>query len=83
MLAYPNEANTWGVTDDVFVLPEWRGRGLAKYLVNEGLRYLQEIGLEQSVLEVLVSNAPALHVYQVTGHTIINEEVFLGLYLCP
>jgi len=81
ILASPHEEGGFGMTDDVFVLPEWRGRGLAKYLVNAGLAYLREIGLSQAILEVLANNAPAVHVYQATGHKIINQEVLLGKWL--
>lgn len=81
VLATPHESRQFGMTDDVFVLPEWRGRGLAKYLVNAGLAYLRELGLAQAILEVRAANAPAVHVYQTTGHHIINEEVLLGKWL--
>ena len=81
VLSYWNPETRHGITDDVFVLPEWRGRGLAKYLVNAGLAYQREHGLPQAILEVLASNPPALSVYRATGHTIINEEVLLGRYI--
>ena len=70
-----------GVTDDVFVLPEWRGRGLARYLVNAGLAYQREHGLERAGLEVRASNPPALRVYEATGHVRVNEEWLLGTYI--
>lgn len=66
-----------GITDDVFVLPPWRGRGLARYLINEGLRFFQERGFERAVLEVRSDNDPAVRVYQVTGHTVVHEQVLL------
>lgn len=81
VLAYGDPDNRIGVTDDVFVLPEWRGRGIAKYLVNAGLAYQSNHGLERARLEVRASNPPAVAVYKATGHTIVNEEWLLGLYI--
>lgn len=81
VLSYWDPDDKIGITDDVFVLPEWRGRGLARYLVNAGLAYQREHGLEHARLEVLASNPPALHVYQATGHMIVNEEWLLGKYI--
>ncbi len=81
VLSYWNPDDKIGVTDDVFVLPEWRGRGLARYLVNAGLAYLREHGLERAALEVRASNPPALRVYEATGHVRVNEEWLLGRYM--
>ena len=81
VLSYWDPDNRIGVTDDVFVLPEWRGRGIAKYLVNAGLAYQREHGLERAALEVRASNPPALRVYRATGHVIVNEEWLLGKYI--
>ena len=81
VLSYWDPATRNGVTDDVFVLPEWRGRGLAKYLVNAGLAYQREHGIVQATLEVLAGNPPALRVYRANGYIIVNEEVLLGRYI--
>ena len=81
VLSYWGPDDKVGVTDDVFVLPEWRGRGLARYLVNAGLAYLREHSLEHARLEVRASNPPALRVYEATGHTRVNEEWLLGKYI--
>lgn len=81
VLAYWDPEDRTGVTDDVFVLPEWRGCGIARYLVNAGLAYQQVHGLERARLEVRANNPPAVSVYQATGHRIVNEEWLLGLYI--
>jgi hypothetical protein len=49
-----------GILDDVFVLPEYRQRGIAKHLIAESLRYLLSIGVRESTLEVLERNMPAV-----------------------
>jgi ribosomal protein S18 acetylase RimI-like enzyme len=81
VLAYPGEEAGWGVVDDVFVLPEWRRRGIAKRLVGEGIRYLREQGLEEVRLDVVQTNEPAISLYRSMGYVTINEEVMLGLYM--
>lgn len=81
VLSYWDPDDRIGITDDVFVLSEWRGHGIAKYLVNAGLAYQRVHGLSHARLEVRASNPPALAVYKATGHTIVNEEWLLGLYI--
>jgi GNAT superfamily N-acetyltransferase len=81
VLSYWDPDDKIGVTDDVFVLPEWRGRGLARYLVNAGLAYLRDHDLAHARLEVLASNPPAVAVYKATGHTIVNTEWLLGMFI--
>lgn len=80
ILVYPAEQG-FGLTDDVFVLPAWRGRGIARFLIGEGLKYFQERGIPEWRLEVKQSNLPAVRVYTSMGYEVINEEVFVGRYL--
>lgn len=65
----------------MFVLPEWRGKGLAKYLLQAGLKHLRQQGFSEVRLEVLQSNQPAVGLYQAMGYSIINEDVFVGKFL--
>ena len=81
ILVYPNEGRSFGITDDVFVLPAWRGWGIAKTLIAKGLQYLSEHGFAQVILEVKQHNLPAVSVYQAMGYNIINQEVYLGRFL--
>jgi GNAT superfamily N-acetyltransferase len=81
VVAYPDEEAGWGVVDDVFVLPEWRRRGIARRLVGEGIQYLREQGVEEVHLDVVQSNEPAISLYRSLGYVTINEEVMLGLYI--
>lgn len=81
ILVYPDESRSWGITDDVFVLPAWRGRGIAKALIAKGLFYLREKAYDQVFLEVRQHNLPAVSVYQALDYKIINQEVFLGRFL--
>jgi GNAT superfamily N-acetyltransferase len=81
ILVYPMESGTTGITDEVFVLPAWRGQGIAKALIAKGLKYLHDHGYAQAILEVKQQNLPAVSVYQAMGYQIINQEVFLGRFL--
>jgi GNAT superfamily N-acetyltransferase len=81
ILVYPDESGTYGITDDVFVLPAWPGQGIAKALIAQGLRYLCDSGYTQVILEVKQNNLSAVSVYQAMGYKIINQEVFLGRFL--
>ena len=81
ILVYPGENKSYGITDDVFVLPAWRGRGVAKALIARGLEYIHDHGIAQVILEVKQTNSPAVSVYKAMGYTIINQEVYLGRFL--
>jgi GNAT superfamily N-acetyltransferase len=81
VMAYPDEEAGWGVVDDVFVLPEWRRRGIARRLVGEGIRYFREQGVQEVHLDVVQSNEPAISLYRSMGYLTIDEEVMLDLYL--
>jgi GNAT superfamily N-acetyltransferase len=83
ILVYPDEGRSYGITDDVFVLSPWRGRGIAKALIAKGLEFLHDHGYAQVILEVKQHNLPAVSVYQAMGYKIINQEVSLGRYLEP
>jgi ribosomal protein S18 acetylase RimI-like enzyme len=52
---------------NVAVRPDARGRGVAKTLVEEGMRVMREAGIPEIRLEVRPWNAPALRVYERTG----------------
>jgi GNAT superfamily N-acetyltransferase len=81
ILVYRDPEYPWGMVDDVFVLPEWRGQGLAKMLIKESIAYFQAQGITEARLEVRKRNAPAVAVYTTMGFETINEEVLLGLEL--
>ncbi|MFC1997342.1 GNAT family N-acetyltransferase [Chloroflexota bacterium] len=53
-----------GLLDFVFVIPEWRGKGIAKDLICEGLKFLEPCGHSQAWLEVLSHNQAAVRILQ-------------------
>jgi ribosomal protein S18 acetylase RimI-like enzyme len=67
------------ITEDVFVVPGWRRKGLARYLIGEGMRYLAQNGKGAANLEVKESNQPAVGLYQSLGYRVVNTELQLGL----
>jgi GNAT superfamily N-acetyltransferase len=86
VMAYhdPNSAEDGGrvgLTEYVFVLPEWRRRGVARYLLAESLAYLKEREVDHASLEVLVENVHALSLYEDLGYTRLHAEISLGLWL--
>jgi ribosomal protein S18 acetylase RimI-like enzyme len=70
-----------GKTEAVFVVPEWRRRGLARYLLRESMLYLRERGLATAALEMDGQNAPARALYESLGYRVWKDEVSLGLLL--
>jgi ribosomal protein S18 acetylase RimI-like enzyme len=63
-----------GYTEYIFVREKWRKRGIASYLVNQGLRYLKEHGREAAFLEVRANNQQALELYVKSGYKVIDES---------
>lgn len=70
-----------GLLDYVFVIPEWRGKGIAKLLVAEALRFLQARDHLRAWLEVYSHNEAAVNLYQGFGFETFKEEISLGYLL--
>lgn len=64
-----------GVIEDVFVRESWRKRGIAKYLLTQGLRYLKSHKLQKATLMVLTTNNSALSLYESVGFYTDKEEI--------
>ena len=56
-----------GNIDNVVVDESYRGRGIAQKMLQELLARGERDGVEAFTLEVRVSNAPAIHVYEKLG----------------
>jgi ribosomal protein S18 acetylase RimI-like enzyme len=63
-----------GYTENVFVQSAWRGHGIARHLLVQGLVYLYEHGLETACLEVRAQNQAALNIYQQLGYRVVQES---------
>ncbi len=78
ILAYAHAEKGYGVVVEVFVLPGYRRRRSARYLLGDALRCLHSQGITEMMLEVRASNAPAVALYAGMGYARVNEEVLLG-----
>lgn len=68
-------------TENIFVLPEYRGRGIARALVLTALRELQSRGLDLATLTVEGTNREALGLYVSLGYTyryLILEMLYMA-----
>lgn len=73
--------NRIGFTEYIFVRSQWRGKNIARSLVNAGLAYLKGHGLAEAHLGVRVKNAGALRLYIDLGYEVIRESRFYVLEL--
>ncbi|MHA1608226.1 MAG: ribosomal protein S18-alanine N-acetyltransferase [Candidatus Freyarchaeota archaeon] len=56
----------------IAVLPAYRRMGIGKKLMERGLKAMREYGAEEVILEVRVSNDPAIKLYTLMGFTIVK-----------
>lgn len=70
-----------GNIDNVVVAEEFRGQGVGTLLLGELLSRGEERGIKAFTLEVRVSNAPAIHVYEKLGF--VSEGVRPRFYEKP
>ncbi len=65
---YPLEVSEhFGTIDDLYVLPEFRGRGVGRKLVVESLKTLKARGVKAVRLNVLKENKAAVKLYRRLG----------------
>ena len=68
-----------GFTEYIFVRSTWRGKNIARNLVNTGLAWLKEHGMTEAHLEVRAKNDSALRLYVDLGYEVIHESRFYVL----
>lgn len=66
-----------GISDSIFTLPEWRGKGIAKILINESLRFLFENNIKKACLEVSSLNENAFKLYTLMGYNVEYERIIM------
>ncbi|MBS4174424.1 GNAT family N-acetyltransferase [Bacillus sp. FJAT-49736] len=74
IMAWEESGEKVGVIEDVFVKETHRKKGLARYLLTEGLKYLQGLELKEAQLEVVTDNYNALNLYRSVGFKEVLEE---------
>lgn len=70
-----------GNIDNVVVAEAFRGRGIAQKLLQELFQRGKERGVNAYTLEVRVSNAPAIHIYEKAGF--VSEGIRPHFYEKP
>lgn len=60
--------------EDVFVIPEYRKKGVANKLIENLILTLKEEGIKEVFLEVRKSNIPAINLYTKSGFNKISER---------
>ncbi len=77
---------TWGLgeersaTESIFVLPEWRRKGIAKAIITKALKFLrEEKGKTEATLGVFGDNAKAIALYQSLGYRMLSINIEFGL----
>lgn len=70
-----------GYTEEIFVIPEWAGRGVARAMIARSLAYLKEHGMTEARLQVKSTNTRAIAVYKSLGYVPIGEKKLLEMYL--
>lgn len=70
-----------GNIDNVVVAKDYRGQGICQALMKELIALGEREGVEAFTLEVRVSNAPAIHVYEKLGF--VSEGIRPGFYEKP
>lgn len=59
-----------GATENIFVVPAWQRKGLAKALIETAWNELRMRGKKVATLSVMGTNLPALALYQKMGYTL-------------
>jgi ribosomal protein S18 acetylase RimI-like enzyme len=78
---------TWGIngersaTENVFVKPEWRGKGVSKAIILRALHHLKTIGKKQATLTVRGDNLPAIKLYTSLGYKVEGHVLEMSLQL--
>ncbi len=62
----------------MFVYPEYRGKGIASYILHELENWAEELGFDRCILETGVKQPEAIALYKKTGYEIISNY---GQYL--
>ncbi|MBN1402287.1 MAG: GNAT family N-acetyltransferase [Anaerolineae bacterium] len=70
-----------GITEDIWVLPQWRRQGVASAMIARALAYLRDKGMQAARLSVAAPNERALRLYTRLGYRIVSESRILSLNL--
>jgi ribosomal protein S18 acetylase RimI-like enzyme len=78
---------TWGIngnrsaTENVFVKPEWRGKGVSRAIILHALQHLKTMGKTEATLTVRGDNVPAIKLYTSLGYEVRGHVLEMSLEL--
>ena len=70
----PAENGVRGVIGMIGVVPDYRGKGVSRHILQAGMKHLRSIGLDEIGLEVDGNNAPAVGLYKSAGFKTVGER---------
>lgn len=70
-----------GEISNVAVMPAFRGRGIARNLLEAAIENARQQGVKDFTLEVRAGNLPAIHLYESLGFR--QEGLRKNFYTCP
>ncbi|MCI0903856.1 MAG: GNAT family N-acetyltransferase, partial [Chloroflexi bacterium] len=63
-----------GMVGMIGVAPNYRGKGVSRYILQAGMKHLRSVGLAEIGLEVDGDNSPAVRLYKTTGFKTMGER---------
>lgn len=74
--------NRIGWVEDLFVKKDWRNKGIARNLINRGLKHFQDCKADEVRIEVWSANERAMSLYKQFGFEFYEEtEASIGKFL--
>jgi GNAT superfamily N-acetyltransferase len=76
--------STWRITEErsatenVFVIPEWRSKGIARSIISTALRHLKEQGKTMATLGTHGNNKKAIRLYTQMGYELYGFRLTVG-----
>ncbi len=64
-----------GCVDQIYLVPEFRGRGIGRRLMLFAEEFFRSRGASKARLQVTTSNAAAVHLYESLGYTVIRYDM--------
>lgn len=74
--------NQFGCVEDIVVMPEYRGLGIGRRLLERGIQWARENGYPGVMLETQDDNVPACMLYQSAGFVLggFDRNVYKAIY---
>jgi len=70
----PAETGVRGVIGMIAVVPDYRGKGVIRHILQSGMKHLRSIGLAEIDLGVDGNNASAVGLYESTDFKTMGER---------